>query len=92
MNEEKQKFLDKMHPPKAEEQVIPYKKWMFYLFLCAIPVVNIIFLLVFATSKDPSMKTMKNFSKAALTWFIIEIILFGGMIIFWSTCIGVSLI
>ena len=59
MDETKQKFLDKMHPPKAEEQIVSYRKWMLYLFLCAIPIVNIIFLLVFATSKDPSMITMK---------------------------------
>lgn len=68
MDETKQKFLDKMHPPRAEEQIVSYRKWMLYLFLCAIPIVNIIFLLVFATSKDPSMITMKNFAKAACTY------------------------
>ena len=46
MDETKQKFLDKMHPPRAEEQIVSYRKWMLYLFLCAIPIVNIIFLLV----------------------------------------------
>ena len=34
MDETKQKFLDKMHPPRAEEQIVSYRKWMLYLFLC----------------------------------------------------------
>ncbi len=32
MDETKQKFLDKMHPPRAEEQIVSDRKWMLYLF------------------------------------------------------------
>ena len=81
MDETKQKFLDKMHPPRAEE---------LYLFLCAIPIVNIIFLLVFATSKDPSMITMKNFAKAACTWILINVVLVLAFTGIWVFCIASS--
>lgn len=90
MDETKQKFLDKMHPPRAEEQIVSYRKWMLYLFLCAIPIVNIIFLLVFATSKDPSMITMKNFAKAACTWILINVVLVLAFTGIWVFCIASS--
>ncbi|WP_330572963.1 hypothetical protein, partial [Dorea longicatena] len=67
-----------------------YRKWMLYLFLCAIPIVNIIFLLVFATSKDPSMITMKNFAKAACTWILINVVLVLAFTGIWVFCIASS--
>ena len=77
MDETKQKFLDKMHPPRAEEQIVSYRKWMLYLFL-------------FATSKDPSMITMKNFAKAACTWILINVVLVLAFTGIWVFCIASS--
>lgn len=62
MDETKQKFLDKMHPPRAEEQIVSYRKWMLYLFLCASQTVSL-------TSTSLQLhKLTKSLKQWAIKW------------------------
>lgn len=58
------------HAPKQD--VISVGEWVLYLFLLALPLVNIILLVVWAFGSEPNL-TKKNFAKAYLIWIAIGI-------------------
>ena len=59
--------------------------WMLTLLIMAIPIVNLVMLLVWAFSSDTN-PNKANFAKAALLWMVIA---FGLSFLFMSTLVGV---
>ena len=56
------------------DDIVSVGNWMLTLFLTAIPIVNIIMLIVWAVSSStPASKS--NWAKAALLWMLIAIVL-----------------
>ncbi|MCF8360569.1 MAG: hypothetical protein K9H26_17580 [Prolixibacteraceae bacterium] len=55
--------------------VIKIGEWIITILLMAIPVVNIIFLLIWAFGSGTN-PTKANFSKAALIWMLIAIVVY----------------
>src|SRR5699024_9160856 len=58
------------HAPKQD--LISVGEWVLYLFLLALPLVNIILLVVWAFGSEPNL-TKKNFAKSSLIWIAIGI-------------------
>lgn len=62
-------------PPSSSIIIPSAKQWALYMLLLAIPVVNIIMLIVWAVDKDPKNVVRSNFAKGSLIIMVIMIIL-----------------
>ena len=75
-------------PPSGNIVIPDAKQWALYMLLMAIPVVNIIMLIVWALDKDPRNVVRSNFAKGYLIIMVIMIVLsilmialFGGSLL-----------
>ncbi|MBD7970158.1 hypothetical protein [Paenibacillus gallinarum] len=60
-------------PPEAP--IVSVKSWMLVTFLVAIPIVNLIFLFIWAFSSSTN-PNKSNFAKASLLWMAIGIVIY----------------
>jgi len=75
------------HP--TDQQVISVGEWVLYLFLFAIPLVNIILPLIWVFGNEPN-PTKRNYGKAYLIWLLIGIVVSAIMIVlFYSIFSGI---
>ena len=56
------------------QDTLSVRDWMIVLLLISIPVVNVVMLFIWALSSEANV-TKSNFSKAALMWFVVIVIL-----------------
>lgn len=64
---------NRVEPPEAP--VISVKSWMLMMLLLAIPLVNLIFLFIWAFSSDTN-PNKSNYAKASLLWMAIGIVIY----------------
>lgn len=69
MDEQKRELMN------TEREIISTGEWVLYIFLFAIPLVNIIILCIWAFG-DQSNPTKTNYGRAMLIWIAIGIVLY----------------
>lgn len=59
---------------EEKDEIVSTGNWFWTMFICAIPVVNLIFLLIWSFSSGTN-KNKQNFARAKLFWLVITTIL-----------------
>lgn len=72
--------MDQFQENKNQASVMTFGEWMITILITAIPLVNIIMLIVWAVSSTDNPNRI-NWARATLAWFAILIVLYGIMAI-----------